>query len=310
MNTAQETLGRRFVIIVGAPRSGTTWLHRMIAEHQQVAAVEPELTWFSRYLAPALANFEREKQHMDKGDWQQGLPVLFTPEEMMHGLRELTGVVYERVLRTRPGATHILDKHPNYANHMDAIARVLPDARFIHIIRDGRDVAASMISAARREHFGAGEAAGAAADWDRFTRNAMRAGTALGPQRYMEVRYEELMRDDGTLLGGIFRFMDLPLQDGQAKGIVERNAFGRKSFSAADPGRQAHPERTWRDRLNLHERHQFDRVAGRLLQELGYAHPGWWATGAWDRLSISSGRPLRRTLRALKAGWSALRQDQ
>lgn len=309
MSTAHEAVSRQFVFIVGAPRSGTTWLHRMIAEHPQVAAVDPELTWFSRYLPPALGNFEREKQHMDNGDWQQGLPVLFTPEEMMQGLRELTGLVYERVLRTRPAATHIVDKHPNYANHMGTIARILPEARFIHIIRDGRDVAASMISAAQREHFGAGEARGAAEDWDRFTRSAMRYGREFGPQRYMEVRYEALMQDDGTLLGQLFRFMGLPIDLETARAIVERNAFGKKTFSAADPKRKANPGQTWKERLSVRERHRFDRVAGPLLRELGYAQPGWWADSPMDRLTMALSTPAIRLKRALKAGWGAFRQD-
>lgn len=309
MSTTSEALSRQFVFIVGAPRSGTTWLHRMIAEHPQVAAVDPELTWFSRYVPPALGNFERERQHMDKGDWQQGLPVLFTPEEVLSGLRDLTGLVYDRVLRTRPGATHILDKHPNYANHMATITRVLPGARFIHIIRDGREVAASMISAAKRNHFGASEASGAAADWDRFTRNAMASGRAFGPERYIEVRYEALMKDDGTLLDRLFRFMGLSMDVAISRAIVERNAFGKRNFSATDPKRKAKPDQTWQERLNLHERRRFDRVAGPLLVELAYAEPGWWASGPMDRITMAGSAATTRLRNTLKAAWGAFRQE-
>ena len=285
------------------------WLHRMIAEHPLVASVDPELTWFSRYLPPALGNFEREKHHIDKGDWQQGLPILFTPDEFMQGLRELTGIVYERVLRTRPSATHIVDKHPNYANHMATIARMLPDAKFIHIIRDGRDVGASMVSAAKRQHFGAEEARGAAEDWSRFTSNARKSGKEFGAQRYMEVRYETLLKDDGTLLGSVFDFLGLAVEPAEAAAIVARNAFTKKAVSAADPARKADPNLTWRDRLSLRERYRFDRVAGPLLVELGYARTGWWAMGPLDRLSIALGIPALRMKRALSAAWAAFRQE-
>ena len=309
MSTASATLAKEFVFIVGAPRSGTTWLQRMISEHPLVASVDPELTWFSRYLPPALGNFEREKQHIDNGDWKQGLPILFTPEEFMLGLRELTGVVYERVLRTRPSATHIVDKHPNYANHMATIARMLPQAKFIHIIRDGREVAASMISAAKREHFGAGEVRGAAEDWSRFTQNARKSGKEFGPLRYMEVRYEALLKDDGTLLGQVFAFMGLPMEPTEATAIVERNAFAKKTFSAADPKRKANPGQTWKDRMDLRERYRFHRVAGPVLEELGYAQPGWWANGPLERLTIALSMPALRIKRAFSAAWSAFRQD-
>lgn len=309
MSTANEALSREFVFIVGAPRSGTTWLHRMIAEHPQVASVDPELTWFSRYLPPALGNFEREKQHIDKGDWQQGLPILFTAEEFVQGLRELTGTVYERVLRTRPAATHIVDKHPNYANHMATIARMLPQARFIHIIRDGREVAASMVSAAKREHFGAEEMRGAAEDWNRFTLNARKTGKEFGAQHYMEVRYETLLKDDGTVLRSVFAFMGLSVDATEASAIVARNAFSKKAVSAADPARKADPNLTWRQRLDLRERHRFDRVAGPLLIELGYARAAWWATGPTDRLSIAFSSTAIRLKRSLKAAWGAFRQE-
>ena len=309
MSPSHDTLEKQFVFIVGAPRSGTTWLHRMVAEHPQVASVDPELTWFSRYLPPALGNFEQEKQLIDAGDRLQGLPILFTAGEFMEGLRELTGIVYGRVLRSRPEATHILDKHPNYANHMGTIARILPGARFIHIIRDGREVAASMVSAARRKHFGASEVGGAAADWDRFTRSAMRAGTDFGPARYMEVRYEQLMRDDGTLLSGIFKFMGIQLAVEEAAAIVQRNAFSKKAFSAADPGRRDDPARTWEHRLTLQEQHRFHRVAGPLLNQLGYAGEGWWAGGAADRAVIALTVPLLRLRRAWAAAWTGFHQQ-
>jgi hypothetical protein len=309
MSAESRGLGRQFVFVVGAPRSGTTWLHRMVAEHPFVASVDPELTWFSRYLPPALANYEREKQHMDRGDWQQGLPVLYSPDEFLACLRELTDAVYGRVLRTRPTATHIVDKHPNYANHMGTIARILPEAKFIHIIRDGREVAASMISAAKREHFGASEVTGAAEDWNRFTRNARGSGQTLGPARYLEVRYEALLKDDGTLLAAVLAFMGLPVRPEEAAAIVARNAFSKKAFSAADPARKADPGRTWQDRMSLQERHRFDRTAGPLLLELGYAEGGWWASGPLERTSIALRHPVIRLKRAITAALAAFRQD-
>jgi hypothetical protein len=192
---------------------------------------------------------------------------------------------------------------------MATIARMLPQAKFIHIIRDGREVAASMVSAAKRQHFGAAEVRGAAEDWSRFTLNARRSGKEFGPQHYMEVRYEALLKDDGELLANVFGFMGLPVEKSEASAIVARNAFAKKAVSAADPARKADPDLTWRDRLSLRERYRFHRAAGPVLLELGYAQPGWWANGPIERLSIAMGMPALRIKRALSAAWGAFRQE-
>jgi hypothetical protein len=302
-------LDKQFLFVVGAPRSGTTWLHRMLAQHPDVASLNAELTLFSSYLAPVVARFSDEARHRDSGEWEQGLPVLFTPDEFQFGMRELTGLTYSRVLAGNPEATHILDKHPAYALHMPLIGRILPSSRFVHIIRDGREVAVSMMSARKRLGFGAGEIKGACRDWATHVRTASGDGAALGPSRYLEVRYEELMARTGTLLQRVFDFAGLPITGSEAARIahghaIENNPVGRGN-TALD-GLRRTPDAIWRAKLSLVERWTMDRIAGDLLQELGYAQPGWWAVHKGDRARMAGypflGR-LRATLGSAKHTW-------
>ncbi len=292
-----SSLEKQFVFVVGAPRSGTTWLHRMLAEHPSVASLNAELTLFSSYVARVLAQFDKETYHRKRGDWKQGLPLLFTQEEFDSGIRKLTGMTYDRVLAKAPGASHILDKHPGYSLHIPVIDRVLPNSRFIHILRDGREVAVSMMSAKKRIGFGEGEIRGAAEAWATHVRKAMAEGHKLGPSRYMEVRYEELMERPERILNEIFDFAGLPLPETEILRIATEHAIDKKQVSRGDitlNELRKVPGAIWRNKLSLEERWTMDRMVGDLLVELGFAKPGWWVLKASDKLQMAGYPALKK----------------
>src|SRR6185503_15592945 len=95
---------------------------------------------------------------------------------------------FYRLYANRHGKTRWGDKTPVYCKHIDAIRRVLPESRFIHIIRDGRDVALSL----RQIWFSPGpDIETQAKYWSDCVRAARSAG--LGRNDYFEIRYEELV---------------------------------------------------------------------------------------------------------------------
>lgn len=289
MNTVSQHLQRvgdkQFVFIIGAPRSGTTWLHRMLSAHAMVASVAPELTLFSKYLAPGADHFKRETYHRDRGDWKQGLPVLYTQEEFDGALRSIVGDVYGRVLAMNPGASHIIDKHPHYARTVDLIDHLLPTSRFVHIIRDGRDVAVSTMSTHRRLGHGQGDIYNASRVWHECITQARASGAKLGPDRYLEVRYEDLMADPVARLSPVFRFCGLPATVEEVSRITAEYDIERKQLSKGEP-RGAKVAEAWRQKLDLKQRYLMDRYVGHLLKELGYAVPGWWANDRTEALRV------------------------
>ncbi|MGB3526578.1 MAG: sulfotransferase [Flavobacteriales bacterium] len=290
---------RTHLFVVGAPRSGTTWLHSMLADHPAVASLKVELTLFSHYLAPGAARFEEESLRSEQGHWHQGLPQLFTQAEFDEGLRTAAEAVYQRVLGTNPESTHILDKHPGYSRHIPLIARLMPKSRFIHIIRDGREVAVSMMSAKRRLGYGAGEIQGAAREWHGNICHARSAGVTLGPARYMEVRYEYLVEHTATALGEVFEFSGLKVQKDETERIANENNISRKQVSRGDVQLntlRAIPDAIWKAKLSLEERWIMEQMVGHLLKELGYARSSdWWALHSGDKLRMA-GYPLFRKL--------------
>ncbi|WKZ66658.1 MAG: sulfotransferase [Flavobacteriales bacterium] len=298
------------IFVIGSPRSGTSWLHRMIAEHPRVASIEGELTVFSRYLAPVMKAYEREKGHMERGEWSQGMPLLYSGQEFEVAMAGLVARIYERLLSRRPDATHVLDKHPDYCHHLPLMERFMPEARYVHIIRDGREVAVSMISAKRRLGYGAGEVEGAAREWQASVMKARAFGAVIGT-RYLEVRYEELVSDTAAVLSRVFSHFGLFIGAEEVERIAADYHISRKQVSRGDTSLNAlrtEQGAIWRSRLSVKQRFILDRVAGDLLSTLGYAQPGWWAMSIMQRIALLPYPFLlkvKRSIRALLAIWGS-----
>ncbi len=186
----------------------------------------------------------------------------------------------------RHGKSRWGDKTPTYLQSMDQIAGALPEACFVHLIRDARAVAASR----RGLHFGPGASLRAQAeDWRDQIHHGREAGRRLGP-RYLELRYEDLVRDPRTTLESLVPSLDLPFDPAMLEyhrsaherlGEMDdrRDQDGRVEVTR-DARLQIH-ERTaeapdadrideWRDLLTGDEVDEIDAVAGDLLAELGY----------------------------------------
>ena len=302
MNPAADKL---FLFVVGAPRSGTTWLHRMLHEHPATVGLNAELTVF-HYLNLWDRRFQFEKSHIDQGKWTQGAPLVYSEEDFFDGLRTIALDAYARLLRNKPQASHILDKHPGYALCLPLMDRLLPTCKVVHIIRDGREVAVSMMSAKRRIGFGEGAVHGATREWADHVRHARHAGQTLGKDRYLEVRYEELMQRPQDGLRTIFRFAGL----NAAEDLVERIASAhRMEVNQVSRGNtevnalRSTPDAIWKAKLTLEERWTMDRLAGDLLTELGYGSPGWWSIRRWDPVRLRLGLAKHRLLNTMGSAW-------
>ncbi|HEX6833683.1 MAG TPA: sulfotransferase [Rudaea sp.] len=165
------------------------------------------------------------------------------------------------------------------------IERVLPEAHFVHIVRDGRDAAVSL----RERWFSPGRDIEIQA---RFWRENVFAARALGARcaRYMEVHYEKLLRDPEQELRRIAEFIDLPFERTQldyhrsaAWRLAEHGErrTGDGSLVLSQAARQAQQASTamppdpsrvgvWRAVFTKDEADRFDTVAGDALEQFGY----------------------------------------
>lgn len=282
-------------IVIGAPRSGTTLLRFMLDAHPSLA-IPPETGFLA---ASALLDcdlsdaegFHQVVTHFPPdapawNDFDVDADVLrrellqLEPFDSSEGFR-----AFYRLYAEGHGKPRYGDKTPMYCEHVDLVARLLPEAHFIHIIRDGRDTALSL----RSMWFApARDVPALAAYWVKLI------GAARGARRrvpaYMELRYEDLVCEPERVLRNVCRFIDLPFDERMLRYWEQtperlrehrtRHKIDGSVLVTYDQRREQQrltmspplPERLyrWKTEMTPEEQDVFWRIAGDTLTELGY----------------------------------------
>lgn len=269
-----------FPFFVGCGRSGTTLVAAMFDSHPQLTV--PSESYFvgnlgrqaSRYSTGPGFDVDRFLTDLLQISWVQRWEL--DEETLRHYLHaapvesfaDAVGRVF-RCYADRAGKPRYGDKTPNYVARMPLIAGLIPEARFVHIIRDGRDVATSF----RRVPFGPTTAAEAALFWRGRVSTGRAAGQQLGPERYREVRYEALVGDARAALQPVCDFLDLPFDNA----MLDYTSRAEKFISSGRPGAHVNLRlpptkqlRDWRVQMSRDDVTRFELLAGDLLDELGY----------------------------------------
>jgi hypothetical protein len=286
--------------VVGIARSGTTLLRLMLDAHPQLT-IPPEthflprlFTQFGRWTKEGVEGVElRERAielittHPRWGDLD------LDAEEVRRRMADHDPLTAGDAARSfyeayaaREGKPRWGDKSPPYAWKANRIQRNLPEAHFVHLIRDGRDVALSLSEVS----WGPGDVSAAAAKWADELRRARHRARRLRAGTYMEIKYEDLVADPEPLLRGVADFVSLPWDDAMLQyhhGAEERmkdmirdfHPMGGGTITAEERRRQhelvsSPPSSTrvgrWRSEMSPEELEAFERTAGDLLTELGY----------------------------------------
>jgi hypothetical protein len=305
--------------VAGEMRSGTSWLRRTLSAHpeivcghegsffgrdydrEEIPVYPDEVSSLSRAL---MASKELKLWHgLSWNRWSDGY------EEDMDNLVRLTVDYFLSKEVARTGKKIVGDKSPQHTENLDEIHRYYPDARIIHIVRDGRDVAVSSMHhwwrlakdqggvfeltpeelelrdayLEDREEFLSGgrsifteERLGQLARrWSYRVGKAHRDGRASYGSKYLEIRYEDLLRDTPTILGRMLEF--LGAESGEK--VVAR-CIRSGSFERASSRRQGEEDSgsffrkgiagDWRDTFTKRDREIYKKLAGEKLLEMGY----------------------------------------
>jgi hypothetical protein len=150
------------------------------------------------------------------------------------------------------------------------LAELLPEARFLHLIRDGRDVALSYLAA----DFGVESLTDAAIYWDRFVRQGRTAGQAIGPNRYMELSYEDLVSDAESTIRRVCEFIELTFDPEMLTYFQRVEGLHAGLYHAQQHTNLFKPPtsglRDWRRDMSPGDVALFEALAGDLLSDLGY----------------------------------------
>lgn len=249
-----ETLLRAPIFVTGCPRSGTTFVGTLLGAHPRVAY------W------------------NEPPDIMAYCPRVFLGEVTFEEARAFYRDVYLRWLRGQhlDGVTHFAEKCPRHVLVLPFLVRAFPEGRVVHVLRDGRAVANSLVRTGwlsdtpaapgghraryyvppgRRECFETTTDAGRAAlVWDIYVRAGL-AARALGPARYMEIRYEDVLGDPELWTARLLRFIGLPMADPVVR-FLDRTRRDRDG--------------AWRRELEPAAQAAVEEMAGQLLGELGY----------------------------------------
>jgi hypothetical protein len=168
------------------------------------------------------------------------------------------------------GKSRYADKTPNHVLYMPLLADTFPEAKFIHIVRDGRDVALSWTEA----EFGPRTTGAAALAWRRRVLHGERAGRVLGPERYLRVQYEALVVAPVEELERVCDFVEIDFHPNMLE--YSKNAE-RLSSATRYPHRHTRlmlaptsGVRNWRMQMRVGDVALFQAVAGSTLQMFGY----------------------------------------
>ncbi|MFM7270458.1 MAG: sulfotransferase family protein [Actinomycetes bacterium] len=287
----------RLVLLVGAPRSGTTWLQTMLGAHPDVVTPQ-ETDLFSRYLQPLLNSWAREETGGPER-WARrrykGLHSVLTDDEFTEVGRAMLETIVSRASALRPGSSFVVEKTPAHSQCAEAIARFAPDAVVVHLVRDGRDAAASMVAASTSwgGWWAPRTVARAGVMWRKHVEGARRCA-ATNP--YLEIRYEDLRRDGASALAPVFAHCGLAVDEATCSGWIEQYSLDRMSagegtiaiggaFAPAAGEHRSEPQGffgraargAWEEVWSTEDRLAFATVAGELLIELAYADDHAWA---------------------------------
>lgn len=261
--------------LVGAERSGTTLLRLMLDSH-------PQLAWCSEFEF-AVQRLPEEGGWPAMEDYHAWLPMIrvfrhtgFTvnpslsyPELMNSFLHQCK----DRAGKEKVGATVHYDFHK--------LPRIWPDAKYIHILRDGRDVARSCIGMGW-----AGNVYTGADIWIEAEETWKRLCATLPKERWTEVTYEELVRDAPSTLERLCAFIGLPYDPAML-------AYqSRTTYEAPDPKLIAQ----WKRKMSEREVQLVEARIAPMLVERGYELSGYPII----EVSTSEDRELRREDRRIR----------
>jgi Sulfotransferase family len=274
-----------YLFIVGCARSGTTLVHRIVDAHPEIA-ITPEMHWITRQfrsrnglvtpeLVSELTGHKRFAQFEIPREEFEGL--LGSGEALpyptfLNRVFGLYGKINNKPL--------VGNKTPAYVRNIPTFHALWPDAKFVHIIRDGRNVCLSILNWKKAERT-AGRYASWEEDpvsttalwWERKVRKAREDGAALGPGLYHEMLYEDLVEDPERECNRLCEFLGVPYHD-----VMIRFAEGKTRTDL--PNARKTPKkawlpitsgmRNWRTEMPVKEVERFEAAAGNLLEELGY----------------------------------------
>lgn len=258
----------RYLFLVGCPRSGTTWLQLLLWQHPEVSSSME--THLFKYLAPMVATWDHYRND------RVGLQSVLSDKDF----NELLKIITLHLLNKIGRRGIVLEKTPDHVFFADLILRVMPDAFFLHLIRDPRAVTSSLVRAGASwgSHWASTSVAKNATWWVKAVSAGMEIGTKT--TRYLEIRYEDLQAEGVLQLGRIFHWLGLESDPTFCKRAIATCTIERLRAKAVEAPwplgiqpsgfyRKGEVD-AWPKELSRSDTRTIEYIAGDLMKRFGY----------------------------------------
>lgn len=267
------------VFIGGVDRSGTTLLGREIGETLG-GIVLPESQFLRQFIPPVEASGIFREDIASKlshawrfAAWELPLDTVLAriPSEEPVGFGGLVEALGRAFGDVAPGGDPlvIIDHTPDNLRYATWLADCLPDARFVHIVRDGRAVYESV----RPLDWGPRNALVAAEWWMAKLAEGLSAEVALPADRIVRVRFEDLCSDPSGTVRSVIDALGLMTCDGAGAEGYRLPRYTAKQHALLRRDVVASRADAWQASISPRARRVFERVAGGALVNLGYDVP-------------------------------------
>ena len=254
-----ERGAHRPIFIVGCQRSGTTLMRLILDSHPNISC-GPETRFLAHFKQVTGEDWERMQLYGFSREWWLG-----RFGDLFHDFQ--WGYAQSR------GKSRWADKTPRYALDLEFLNEVFPNAQFLHVVRDGRDVVAS-----HRDRWGYVKAVKAAEKWHRYIDAVERFAATMPSDRFFEVRYEDLVGATEPTLRKVLEFFDEPWDDAVLRHDEAPHDVAGQYAQFSRARRQRHQGRAIYNRVGSHRKELdpllrvvFQVRSGKTLRKLGYA---------------------------------------
>lgn len=279
-----------FVFLFGCPRSGTSLLNRMVTAHRQIAMAKRMPKLVQKFedregiTSDGMVTPEFIHALLERGRFGRTRLTPAMRQDLESDLEssrrvfyaELISRIFDRVAEDR-GKPLAGTKTNKLVPGIKTAHRLWPNAKFVHIIRDGRDLCLSALqwrrAATLAEHYATWNqdaVSTAALWWEWNVRMVCEAGSSLPSGSYYEIRYESFVAHPADECSSLCDFLGVPFDEAmlrfnEGKERTDPGLSAKHAWLPPTPGL-----RNWKTQMPPEDIERFEAVAGDLLSELGY----------------------------------------
>lgn len=277
------------LFIIGCPRSGTTWTGLLLARHPSIVACMEtsvmqmvasftkwsgfgEKTEDSRYIHSVVVYNSEESTTTPPVGGPPHFVAMHQPDELRAFCISVAEQAYANAFQHKPSATLLVDKTPQNLLYGEYIAKLFPDACFLHVVRDPRSVVLSIRHGAddfiEKWPRDAGEGA---RYWLKDFERARKV--AKYTRNYREVRYEAMIENPARELAGLLAWLGIPADDAWIQAAVDASSMKEMQKGVAGTPKNFFRKGAaagWKEELPADDITTIESILQEQMSELGY----------------------------------------